>query len=107
MSLIKEKNTPVMEQYLNLKARYRDHLLFYRLGDFYELFFDDAIKAAKLLNIVLTKRGNLCGQNIPMCGVPAHNSESYLHKLIDLGFKVAICDQLETANEAKEGAINL
>ncbi|WP_025264257.1 DNA mismatch repair protein MutS [Wolbachia endosymbiont of Onchocerca volvulus] len=101
MSLIKEKNTPVMEQYLNLKARYRDHLLFYRLGDFYELFFDDAIKAAKLLNIVLTKRGNLCGQNIPMCGVPAHNSESYLHKLIDLGFKVAICDQLETANEAK------
>ncbi|WP_406848652.1 MutS N-terminal domain-containing protein [Wolbachia endosymbiont (group B) of Phalera bucephala] len=57
MNLIREKNTPVMEQYLNLKAQYTDHLLFYRLGDFYELFFDDAIKAAKLLNIVLTKRG--------------------------------------------------
>lgn len=91
-----------MEQYLNLKAQYKDHLLFYRLGDFYELFFDDAIKAAKLLNIVLTKRGNSYGQDIPMCGVPAHSSESYLHKLIDLGFKVAICDQLETADEAKK-----
>ncbi|WP_353275293.1 DNA mismatch repair protein MutS [Wolbachia endosymbiont (group A) of Pipizella viduata] len=102
MSFVREKNTPVMEQYLNLKAQYKDHLLFYRLGDFYELFFDDAIKAAKLLNIVLTKRGNSNGQEIPMCGVPAHSSESYLHKLIDLGFKVAICDQLETANEAKK-----
>ncbi|MFV0990259.1 DNA mismatch repair protein MutS [Wolbachia endosymbiont of Nasonia giraulti] len=102
MNLIREKNTPVMEQYLNLKAQYTDHLLFYRLGDFYELFFDDAIKAAKLLNIVLTKRGNSNGQEIPMCGVPAHSSESYLHKLIDLGFKVAICDQLETADEAKK-----
>ncbi|MFT4328048.1 MAG: DNA mismatch repair protein MutS [Wolbachia pipientis] len=102
MNLIREKNTPVMEQYLNLKAQYKDHLLFYRLGDFYELFFDDAIKAAKLLNIVLTKRGNSNGQEIPMCGVPAHSSESYLHKLIDLGFKVAICDQLETADEAKK-----
>ncbi len=102
MSFVKEKNTPVMEQYLNLKAQYKDHLLFYRLGDFYELFFDDAIKAAKLLNIVLTKRGNSCGQEIPMCGVPAHSSESYLHKLIDLGFKVAICDQLEPADEAKK-----
>ncbi|CAI5593853.1 MULTISPECIES: DNA mismatch repair protein MutS [Wolbachia] len=102
MSFVKEKNTPVMEQYLNLKAQYKDHLLFYRLGDFYELFFDDAIKAAKLLNIVLTKRGNSCRQEIPMCGVPAHSSESYLHKLIDLGFKVAICDQLETADEAKK-----
>ncbi|WP_065095027.1 MULTISPECIES: DNA mismatch repair protein MutS [unclassified Wolbachia] len=102
MSFVKEKNTPVMEQYLNLKAQYKDHLLFYRLGDFYELFFDDAIKAAKLLNIVLTKRGNSNGQEIPMCGVPAHSSESYLHKLVDLGFKVAICDQLETADEAKK-----
>ncbi|MCA4774615.1 DNA mismatch repair protein MutS [Wolbachia endosymbiont of Mansonella ozzardi] len=101
MNFIREKNTPVMEQYLNLKAQYKDHLLFYRLGDFYELFFDDAVKAAKLLNIVLTKRGSSYGQDIPMCGVPAHSSESYLHKLIDLGFKVAICDQLETADEAK------
>ncbi|APR98266.1 DNA mismatch repair protein MutS [Wolbachia endosymbiont of Folsomia candida] len=102
MNFVKERNTPVMEQYLSLKAQYKDHLLFYRLGDFYELFFEDAIKAAKLLNIVLTKRGNSNGQEIPMCGVPAHSSESYLHKLIDLGFKVAVCDQLETADEAKK-----
>lgn len=102
MDLIKEKTTPVMEQYLNLKAEYKDYLLFYRLGDFYELFFDDAVQASKLLNIVLTKRGNANGKDIPMCGVPVHSSESYLHKLIDLGFKVAICDQLETADEAKK-----
>lgn len=101
MDCMKERNTPVMEQYLNLKAQYNDHLLFYRLGDFYELFFDDAVKTAKLLNIVLTKRGNSCGQDIPMCGVPVHNSESYLCKLVALGFKVAVCDQLETADEAK------
>lgn len=62
MNLIREKNTPIMEQYLNLKSQYTDHLLFYRLGDFYELFFDDAIKAAKLLNIVLTKRGIQMGK---------------------------------------------
>ncbi|WP_168464684.1 DNA mismatch repair protein MutS [Wolbachia endosymbiont of Ctenocephalides felis wCfeT] len=102
MNFIKEKNTPAMEQYLNLKTQYKDYLLFYRMGDFYELFFDDAIQAAKLLNIVLTKRGNANGQDIPMCGVPAHSSESYLHKLIDFGFKVAVCDQLETADEAKK-----
>ncbi|WP_341808411.1 DNA mismatch repair protein MutS [Wolbachia endosymbiont (group E) of Neria commutata] len=102
MNFIKERNTPAMEQYLSLKAQYKDHLLFYRMGDFYELFFEDAIQAAKLLNIVLTKRGNSNGQEIPMCGVPAHSSESYLHKLIDLGFKVAVCDQLETADEAKK-----
>jgi DNA mismatch repair protein MutS len=99
---IKEKESPAMEQYLNLKAHYKDYLLFYRLGDFYELFFDDAIQAAKLLNIVLTKRRSANGRNIPMCGVPVHASESYLHKLIDLGFKVAVCDQLETAEEAKK-----
>ncbi len=102
MSLIKEKTTPVMDQYLSLKQQYKDFLLFYRLGDFYELFFDDAIQAAKLLNIVLTKRGNANGKDIPMCGIPAHSSEPYLHKLIDLGFKVAVCDQLETADEAKK-----
>ena len=102
MDLVKEKLTPVMTQYLNLKTQYKDYLLFYRLGDFYELFFEDAIQAAKLLNIVLTKRGNTNGKDIPMCGVPAHSSESYLHKLIDLGFKVAVCDQLETVEEAKK-----
>ncbi len=103
MTLITEKKaTPVMQQYLALKEEYKDYLLFYRLGDFYELFFDDAIKAAKILNIILTKRGCYNGQKIPMCGVPAHSSESYLHKLIDSGFKVAICDQLETAEEARK-----
>ncbi|GHM57887.1 MAG: DNA mismatch repair protein MutS [Candidatus Mesenet longicola] len=103
MTLITEKKvTPVMQNYLSLKKDYNDYLLFYRLGDFYELFFDDAIKAAKVLNIVLTKRGYYDGKEIPMCGVPAHSSESYLHKLISLGFKVVICDQLETAEEAKK-----
>ncbi|MDN5248285.1 MAG: DNA mismatch repair protein MutS [Wolbachia endosymbiont of Tyrophagus putrescentiae] len=102
MDLTRERATPVMEQYLSLKTQYKDYLLFYRLGDFYELFFDDAVQAAKLLNIVLTKRGNSNGKDIPMCGVPAHSSESYLHKLIDLGYKVAVCDQLETADEAKK-----
>ncbi|WP_333023102.1 DNA mismatch repair protein MutS [Wolbachia endosymbiont of Pentidionis agamae] len=96
------KTTPVMNQYSNIKAQYKEYLLFYRLGDFYELFFEDAVQAAKILNIVLTKRGNSNGQEIPMCGVPAHSSESYLNKLINLGFKVAICDQLETADDAKK-----
>ncbi|QXK92097.1 DNA mismatch repair protein MutS [Neoehrlichia mikurensis] len=90
--------TPAIKQYIALKAQYQECLLFYRLGDFYELFFDDAIEASKVLNIVLTKKGS----TIPMCGVPFHSSESYLNKLVKLGYKVAICEQLETAEEAKK-----
>ena len=96
------KTTPVMEQYLSIKDQYPECLLFYRMGDFYELFFDDAIKASKTLNIILTKRGQYNGKEIPMCGVPSHSSIGYLHKLIDSGFKVAICEQVETPSEAKK-----
>ena len=90
--------TPVLRQYRALKEQYKGCLLFYRLGDFYELFFEDAVKASKALNIVLTKRG----ADTPMCGVPYHSSDSYLGKLVKLGHKVAICEQVETAEEARK-----
>jgi DNA mismatch repair protein MutS len=94
--------TPMLQQYLSVKDRHKEYLLFYRMGDFYELFFDDAIKAAEILGIVLTTRGKHLEQDIPMCGVPAHSYESYLEKLIKSGFKVAICEQLESPEEAKK-----
>jgi DNA mismatch repair protein MutS len=86
-------HTPVIQQYLRIKAEYPDMLLFYRMGDFYELFFDDAQKAAKLLAITLTARGQSAGKPIPMAGVPYHAAESYLAKLVKLGESVAICEQ--------------
>ena len=86
-----------MQQYIMLKNQYKEYLLFYRLGDFYELFFDDAVEASKILNIVLTKKGH-----VPMCGVPFHSSESYLNKLVKLGYKIAICEQMETSEEARK-----
>ena len=89
--------TPMMVQYLAVKQQYPDCLLFYRMGDFYELFFDDAIKASAALDITLTKRGE-----VPMCGVPWHSHESYLARLIKLGHKAAICEQVETPEEAKK-----
>jgi DNA mismatch repair protein MutS len=94
--------TPMMLQYLNIKAQYKEAILFYRMGDFYEMFFEDAVIAAEILNITLTKRGKHESQDIPMCGVPFHSSESYLHKLINSGLNVAICEQLETPEEAKK-----
>lgn len=94
-------HTPMMAQFLSIKAQYPDCLLFYRMGDFFELFFDDALRASEALDITLTKRGKTAGQEIPMCGVPVHSYESYLARLIRLGFKVAICDQVETPEEAK------
>lgn len=94
--------TPMMSQYLAIKAQHQDYLLFYRMGDFYELFLDDAVKASKALDIALTKRGKLDSQDIPMCGVPFHAYESYLAKLIRQGFKVAICEQVEDPKEAKK-----
>jgi DNA mismatch repair protein MutS len=98
----KDSHTPMMQQYLSIKSQYEDALLFYRMGDFYELFYNDAEVASDLLDIALTKRGKLEGQDIPMCGVPHHASELYLHKLIKAGYKVAICEQLETPQEAKK-----
>lgn len=97
-----EKISPGMQQYLGLKEQYPDYLLFYRMGDFYELFFDDALNAAAILDIALTKRGTLYGEPIPMCGVPYHAADQYLDRLIAHGKKVAICEQLETPEEAKK-----
>jgi DNA mismatch repair protein MutS len=94
--------TPVMAQYLGAKAQHQDALLFFRMGDFYEVFFEDAETASAALDIALTKRGNHNGIDIPMAGVPAHSIENYLAKLVRLGFKVAICDQIETPTEAKK-----
>lgn len=94
--------TPMMQQYLEIKAQHQDYLLFYRMGDFYEMFFDDAIVASKALDIALTKRGHLEGENVPMCGVPFHAYESYLSRLIRQGYKVAICEQVEDPKEAKK-----
>ncbi len=94
--------TPMMAQYLEIKAKAGDALLFYRMGDFYELFFDDAVKASAALNITLTKRGRHAGADIPMCGVPYHAYENYLARLIRAGFSVAICEQTEDPAEARK-----
>ncbi|MDC0093542.1 DNA mismatch repair protein MutS [Alphaproteobacteria bacterium] len=95
------KTTPMMEQYLTIKNKHKDALLFYRMGDFYELFFEDAIVASQALDITLTKRGKSNGTDIPMCGVPFHSADNYLPKLIKKGFNVAVCEQIETVEEAK------
>ena len=94
--------TPVMAQYWDMKQQYPDCLLFFRMGDFYELFFEDAGLAAKALDIALTKRGKHEGEEIPMCGVPAHTYETYLSRLIQKGFKVAICEQMEDPQAARK-----
>jgi DNA mismatch repair protein MutS len=101
MSAALETHTPVMQQYLRLKAQYPDVLLFYRMGDFYELFFDDAKRAAKLLDITLTARGQSAGQPIPMAGVPYHSAENYLARLVRRGESVAICEQIGDPAKAK------
>jgi len=93
--------TPMMEQYLEIKAAHPGLLLFYRMGDFYELFFEDAEIASKTLGIVLTKRGKHQGLDIPMCGVPVERSEDYLHRLISAGHRVAVCEQTENPAEAR------
>lgn len=93
--------TPMMAQFLEIKADHPDCLLFYRMGDFYELFFEDAEKASVALDITLTKRGKLSGEDIPMAGVPVHAAENYLARLIKRGFKVAVCEQTEDPAAAK------
>ena len=94
--------TPMMAQYLEIKSAHADALLFYRMGDFYEMFFDDAVDAAAALDIALTKRGKHDGNDIPMCGVPVHAAEGYLLTLIRKGFRVAVCEQMESPAEAKK-----
>ena len=101
----KSRITPMMSQYLEVKNRHKEYLLFYRMGDFYELFFDDAKIAATALGIALTKRGKIDEKEIPMCGVPVHSSESYLARLIKAGFKVAVAEQFDDlSKESKKPA---
>src|SRR6266446_8002645 len=94
--------TPMMAQYIEIKAANPDCLLFYRMGDFYEMFFDDAEIASRALGIALTKRGKHLGDDIPMCGVPIHAADHYLQKLITLGHRVAVCEQIEDPAEARK-----
>ncbi|MBU6235715.1 MAG: DNA mismatch repair protein MutS [Alphaproteobacteria bacterium] len=96
-----EAHTPMMAQYMAVKKAHPDCLVFYRMGDFFELFFEDALIASKVLDIALTKRGKTQGTDIPMCGVPAHSHESYLARLIRAGHRVALCEQTETPEQAK------
>src|SRR5215469_17320423 len=93
--------TPMMEQYLEINAAHPGLLLFYRMGDFYELFFEDAEIASKALGIMLTRRGKHQGVDIPMCGVPVERSDDYLHRLIEKGFRVAVCEQMEDPAAAR------
>ncbi len=99
---VEETATPLMAQYMAVKAQHKDCLLFFRLGDFYEMFFEDAITASKALDIALTRRGQMQGQDVPMCGVPAHSYENYLAKLIRQGYRVALCEQTEDPASAKK-----
>lgn len=95
------QHTPMIQQYLKIKSQYPDTLLFYRMGDFYELFFDDATKAAKLLEITLTARGKSNGDPIPMAGVPYHAAENYIAKIVKRGLSIAICEQTGDPNASK------
>ena len=97
----KNSVTPMMAKYLETKEQYKDCILFYRLGDFYEMFFDDALTASKALEITLT--GKDCGleERAPMCGIPYHAADTYLNRLVAKGYKVAICEQVEDPKQAK------
>src|ERR1700720_3733666 len=98
---VRSQHTPMMQQYLRIKGQHPDILLFYRMGDFYELFFEDARRAAALLDITLTARGQSAGQPIPMAGVPFHAVEGYLAKLVRKGESVAICEQMGDPSKSK------
>src|SRR5512141_2490510 len=94
--------TPMMRQYLQIKADYPDSILFFRLGDFYEMFLDDAVKASRILDITLTSRNKSSdGNDVPLCGIPYHSANPYIAKLIEAGEKVAICEQVEDPKSVK------
>src|SRR3990167_6994570 len=97
-----EPSTPLMRQYSEIKRKYPQALLFFRLGDFYELFFEDAIVAARELQITLTSRNKEKGEPVPMCGVPHHAADTYISRLIHKGHKVAVCEQMEDPRLAKK-----
>lgn len=96
-----EKHTPLMKQYFDIREKYSDALLFFQVGDFFELFFDDAKNASAYLAIALTKRGKSNGKDIPLCGIPVHALDHYLTKLIKGGFKVALCEQITQPQPGK------
>ena len=96
-------HTPMMQQYLRIKAEFPHMLLFYRMGDFYELFFDDARRAAELIDITLTARGKSGGEPIPMAGVPYHSVETYLSKIVRRGESVALCEQIPRRRHERTG----
>lgn len=102
MNIDRNKVSAMMRQYLDIKDKYQDCIMFFRVGDFYEMFFDDAIKASKAIELTLT--GKECGleERAPMCGVPYHAADTYIKKLIDLGFKVAVCEQLTDPSASKD-----
>ena len=93
--------TPMMQQYLEIKSKYPESILFYRMGDFYEMFMEDALTASRVLDIALTSRDRQAQNPVPMCGVPYHAAESYIAKLVSAGYKIAICDQVEDPKKAK------
>ena len=95
------QHTPMIAQYLDLKANHPEELLFYRMGDFYELFFEDAVTASKTMDVTLTARGQSGGNPVPMCGVPYHSADTYLTRLLDAGFSIAICEQVGDPNTTK------
>src|ERR1700749_4085002 len=97
-----EPSTPLMRQYHGIKQQVPNALLFFRLGDFYELFYDDAVTAARELEITLTSRSKEKENAVPMCGVPYHSAEGYIARLIQKGYRVAICDQMEQPSAAKK-----
>ena len=96
-----EKQTPMMQQFLGIKAEHPDKLLLYRMGDFYELFMEDAKRASQLLDLTLTARGSSGGNKIQMCGVPVHAAEAYLARLVKLGESVAVCEQVSNPATSK------
>src|SRR3989338_6520532 len=95
------RQTPMLKQYLNIKSQYPDTILFFRLGDFYEMFYDDAVTAAPILEIALTSRNKGAAESVPLCGVPHHAAQGYIAKLLSSGKRVAICDQIEDPKTAK------
>ena len=99
--VLKQNISPMMKQYIELKIKNKDKIIFYRLGDFYEMFFDDAILASKLLELTLTGRDCGLSERAPMCGIPHHAVAGYLGRLTELGYKVAICEQVEDPKEVK------
>src|SRR5262245_29503888 len=96
-----ENLTPMLRQYLEIKQQHQDAILFFRLGDFYEMFFEDAVKASEILEITLTSRNKNSEESVPLCGVPYHSAAGYIRKLIESGNKVAICEQVEDPKAAK------